>query len=91
MDLQHKTEEFPPYQVIESAAFAEQFSKLVGDSLLRDELQAEFYSVLPQDPEHFQVVPGTKLHAVTIACFPALTLFFTIKDRVITLLEIHPL
>lgn len=91
MDLQHKTEEFPPYQVIESAAFAEQFSKLVGDPLLRDDLQAEFYNVLPQDPEQFQRVPGTKLRAVTIACFPALTLYFSIKDRVITLLEIHPL
>lgn len=91
MDLQSKTEQFPPYQIVESAAFTEQFSKLVSDPRLRDDLHREFYSVLPMDPERFQKVPGTTLRAVTIACFPALTLFFTIKDRVITLLEIHPL
>jgi hypothetical protein len=91
MDLQGKTEEFPPYQVVESAAFTEQFSQLVSDPRLRDDLQREFYSVLPMDPEQFPKVPGTTLRAVTIVCFPALTLFFTIKDRVITLLEIHPL
>lgn len=91
MDLQSKVEAFPPYQVIESAEFAEQFTKLVPDPRLRDELQREFYSVLPLDPEQFPQVPGTKLRAVTIASFPALTLFFTIKDRIITLLEIHPL
>ncbi len=91
MDLQSRTEQFPPYQIIESIAFTEQFSRLVSDPRLRDDLQREFYDVLPLDPEQFQKVPGTTLRAVTIACFPALTLFFTIKDRVITLLEIHPL
>ena len=91
MDLQNKTEQFPPYQVIESAEFAEQFAKLVSDPRIRDDLQREFYSVLPMDPETFPQVPGTKLRAVTIVCFPALTLFFIVKDRIITLLEIHPL
>lgn len=91
MDSQSRAEEYPHYQVIESPEFTEQFSRLVSDPRVRDELQNEFYNVLPIDPEKFQKVPGTKLRAVTIACFPALTLFFTIKDRVITLLEIHPL
>jgi hypothetical protein len=91
MDLQAKTEQFPPYQVIESAIFTEQFSKLVSDPRLRDELQREFYDVLPMDPEQFPKVQGTKLRAVTIACFSPLTLFFVIENRIITLLEIHPL
>jgi hypothetical protein len=79
MDLQSKTEQFPPYQVIESAEFAEQFAKLVSDPRLRDDLQREFNSVLPLDPEQFPKVPGTSLRAVTIVCFPARTLFFTVK------------
>lgn len=91
MDLQSKTEQFPPYQVIESEEFAKQFLEIVSDPRIRDDLQREFYSVLPMDPEKFPKVPGTKLRAVTIACFPALTLFFVVKNRVITLLEIHPL
>jgi hypothetical protein len=91
MDLQGKTEQFPPYQVVESAAFTEQSSILVSDPRLRDDLQREFYSVLPMDPEQFPKVPGTTLRAVTIVGFPALTLFFVIENRVIPLLEIHPL
>lgn len=96
MDSQNKSEKFPPYQVIESHEFALQFAQLVNDAKLRDDLQREFYDVLPLDPERFQEIPGITvqgitLRAVTIECFPVLTLYFTIKDRVITLLEIHPL
>lgn len=90
MDLQSKTEKYPPYQVIESAEFAEQFARLVTDPQLRDDLQREFFSVLPIDHTKFPKVPDTKLQAITIVCSPPMTMFFTIKERVITLLEVHP-
>ena len=90
MDLQSRIEESPPYQVIESPEFADQFALLVTDARIRDLLQWEFFNVLPTDPEKFPQVPNSKLRAVTIG-MPGLTLFFTIENRVITLLEIHPL
>ena len=92
MDSQSRVKRNPPYQVIESDEYAEQLGDLISDPKLRDELQQTFDLDLSRDPSIFQVVPGTKLRAVTLACAPPLTLFFSIdaRKRIIMLLEIHP-
>ena len=91
MDLQSRTESNPPYLIRESEEYAEQFRHLVPSARLRDEIQRVFYAELPADPEKFERIPGTRLRAVTVATTPPLTLYFTVENRVITLLEIHPL
>lgn len=89
MDLQNKTIKSPPYQIVESPEFAQQFAALVQDPKLRDELQRSFELQLPVDPEHFFCIPGTPLRFANIAT-PPLTLFFTVKDRRIVLIDIQP-
>lgn len=89
MDLQSRTEQLPPYQIIESPEFEEQFSQLVQDPKLRDDLQRSFAWQLPVNPENFHRIPGTKLRFANIAD-PPLTLFFTVNNRKITLIDIQP-
>jgi hypothetical protein len=93
MDSQSKTQRNPPFQVIESEEYAEQLGELVADPRLRDDLQQTFDLDLSRNPSLFQIVPGTQLRAVTLACVTPLTLFFSVdwKKRIIILLEIHPL
>ena len=91
MDSQSSSQRHPPFHVIESEEYTEQFAQLISSPKLRDDLQQTFDLDLPLDPGLFQIVPGTKVSAVTLACTPPLTLYFTIdrKKRIITLLEIH--
>jgi hypothetical protein len=92
MDLQSRTQREPPFQVVESEEYTEQFGDLVSDAKLRDELQQTFDLYLPCDPSIFHEVPGTMLQAVTLVCAPPLTLFFHVdwNKRIITLVELHP-
>jgi len=91
MDAQNKSEASPPYQIIEDPAFSSKFKSMVPDDRMRDELTRIFYAELPNDPGKFPTIPGVShinLKAVTIACFPPLTLFFTINERIIKLVDI---
>jgi hypothetical protein len=90
MDLQNSGDESRPYQIIESPGFAHQLANLVPNERWRDDLIKAFYSELPTDPEKFERVPGTRLRAATVHCAPPLTLYFTIENRIIELIEIHP-
>jgi len=90
--IENRIEDEPPYQIIESKEFEEQF-KLVPPEW-RDEVIAAFHSELPADPGKFELVPGTSLRAATVESiigYPPLLLFFTVEGRVITLIEIHQL
>jgi hypothetical protein len=89
MDSQSRAEEFPHYQLKETPEYEKQFEKLVRDPRVRDELQREFSLELPQNPERFYKIPGTKLRFANVGT-PPLTVFFFVKNRVITLVEIHP-
>ena len=91
MDLQHETESFPFYEITESHEFAEQFARLVSDPKVRDEIQFSFHSELPQDPDKFEKIEGTAVRRAIVNCFPPLRIFFTVSERRITLLQIHPL
>lgn len=91
MDLQSKAEQFPPYGIIASSEFAAMFAHLVSDPRIRDEIQRAFDSDLPVDPEKFEKIEGTSIRRAIINCSPPLRIFFTVKDRTITLLQIHPL
>ena len=91
MDLQSKTEQFPPYGIIASNEFQEMFSRLVGNSRIRDEIQAALEADLPVDPEKFEKIEGNRVRRAIINCSPPLRIFFTVKDRTIELLQIHPL
>ena len=90
MDLQSRVDGKPPYQIIESDEFKQQFELLVPHPQLRDDILLAFHSELPVDPEKFEIVPSTNLRAATVVCNPPLTLYFTVQERVITLVEIHP-
>lgn len=91
MDLQSRAEAFPFYQIIESPLFASQFEQLVKDPKLRDEIQRAFFLDLPIRLDEFPTVPGTKIRFAIVNCSPPLTAYFTVKDRIVTLLEIHAL
>lgn len=90
MDSQSRAEKAPPYQIIESDGFGKQFAALVPDAKIRDEILRGFYVELPINPDQFVTVPGTKLKAAKVLTSPPLTLFFYVKNRIITLIEIHP-
>ena len=89
MDYQSRSEQWKTYQLRETPEYEKQFEKLVPDPKLRDELQREFSIELPQDPDRFYKIPGTKLRFANVGT-PPLTIFFLIHQRIITLIEIHP-
>lgn len=91
MDLQSRAESSPFYEIVASSEFAEQFARLVSDQKTRDEIQFSFESELPLDPDKFEKIAGTRVRRAIINCFPPLRIFFSISERTITLLQIHPL
>ena len=93
MDWQSSFDSDPPYCIVESPTFESQFTGLVNNPKLRDDLKNTFDLDLARNPSAFQRIPGTKLRAVTIACSPPLTVYFTVdkKNRRVTLQEIHKL
>ena len=91
MDLQSREEAYPIYGIIESHEFSDMFERLVSDPRLRDQIKFAFESQLPLDPDKFERIEGTAVRRAMINCSPPLRLFFTVSERTITLLQIHPL
>ena len=90
MYLQSREEEYPIYGIIESHEFADMFERLVGDPRVRDQIKFAFESELPLDPDKFERIENTAVRRAIINCCPPLRLFFTVSERTITLLQIHP-
>jgi hypothetical protein len=86
---ENRTEDDPPYQIIESKEFEEQFK--FAPAQWRDEIISAFHSELPANPDKFELVPGTSLRTAMVNCSPPMLLFFTVEGRIITLVEIHQL
>ena len=91
MDSQSRAEAFPFYEIAESHEFSDQFAELVREPKARDEIHFSFHSELPQDPDKFEKIEGTHVRRAIVNCSPPLRIFFSISERTITLLQIHPL
>ncbi len=91
MDLQSRTEASPLYEIVESHEFSAMFMSLVPNARTRDEIHFSFHAELPLDPDKFEKIEGTAVRRANINCSPPLRLFFTVSERTITLLQIHPL
>jgi hypothetical protein len=87
------------YEIEETPEFLEQAKDLIGSVKQWDEIKETIDLELARDPLFkkdpalLNRIPGTDLHGITICCFPPLTLFYTVNDRLrkLTLIEIHPL
>jgi|GEM_PF-3342574 hypothetical protein len=83
----------PRFSIIEEAHYTAKFARLVRDPRLRDDIQRTFDEDIARNPYECEEVFGTRLRALTIACFPPLTIVFSIDetDRVIKLLDVDRL
>lgn len=79
------------FQIIEEAHYTEQLARLVRDAVLRDDIQRSFDYDLSRNPYECEEVPGTRLRALTIACFPPLTIYFSVNEteRIVCLIDAH--
>lgn len=88
----------PPYQIVETDEFIEQVGDLLGSLQNWDEIKSTFDldlardPLFSKDPTVLNQIPGTDLYGITIRCFPPLTLFYTVNEKLqkLTLIEIHP-
>lgn len=93
MDLRGRGGIAPPffYEIVQSEEFDAMFSDLVPNPQLRDEIQFAFHAELPLDPDKFEKIEGTSVRRAVIKCSPPLRIFFSVSERTITLLQIHPM
>jgi len=81
----------PPFAIIEEPFYTERFARLVLNPILRDDIQQAFERDIIRNPYECEEIPFTNYRAVTIACFPPLTIYFMVDDeeRIIYLSDIR--
>ena len=72
----------PRFSIIEEAHYTAKFARLVRDPRLRDDIQRTFDEDIARNPYECEEVFGTRLRALTIACFPPLTIVFRVFSKV---------
>ena len=77
MDLENS----PRFSIIEEPFYTQQLSRLVNDPILRNDIQQTFDGDIARNPYECEEIPFTKYRAVTIACFPPLTISFRIDEE----------
>jgi hypothetical protein len=97
MDSQEEHRKTSLYDIEETERFLEQVQGLIGSVKEWDDIKATIDCDLARDPlftkdpRLLNRIPGTDLYGLTIKCYPPLTLFYTVNERLkkLTLVEIH--
>lgn len=71
----------PRFSIIEEPLYEKNFAKLIRDPVLRDDIQLIFERDVIRNPYVFEEISFTKYRALTIACFPPLTIYFMVDDE----------